>query len=285
MAKVVKLPIPAAHDADEHARADTQRNQGLFAWADKVLKDLGLDRAVAAAKSIAELRKLTLDTDTLEVILAIRDALHPTSGQRQELFRGLKERGLKLILKNRFAEMKKAREAVLRRGTKQPDWTEGLILDKEGKIKPNLANLISILTSSPDWKGVLAFDEFAARVVIKRRPPFEATLNAAWTDHYESQTRVWFQHQDIKASAGDVGRAVQTAAQHNPFHSVRDLFELLVWDGVPRLDTWLVTYFHVEDTEFVRAIGPRYLISAVARFLNRARRLTTFSSSKVRRAG
>ena len=42
-------------------------------------------------------------------------------------------------------------------------------------------------------------------------------------------------------------------------------FDALVWDGMPRLDAWLVTYFHVEDSPYVRAIGPRYLISSVAR--------------------
>jgi hypothetical protein len=38
-----------------------------------------------------------------------------------------------------------------------------------------------------------------------------------WTDHHESLARVWFQSQKINASAGDVGRAVQAAAKHNPF--------------------------------------------------------------------
>ena len=69
----------------------------------------------------------------------------------------------------------------------------------------------------------------------------------------------------INLSAGDLGRAVQAAARHNAFHPVRDYFNSLVWDGVPRLDTWLVTYFHADDTPYIRAIGPRYLISAVAR--------------------
>src|SRR5260221_8562658 len=32
-----------------------------------------------------------------------------------------------------------------------------------------------------------------------------------------------------------------------------------------RIEAWLQTYLHVEDSEYVRAIGPRYLISAVAR--------------------
>jgi hypothetical protein len=105
MVNVLKLPAVTASQggADKHARADTQRNRRLFDWAAAVLKGLGLDRAVAAAKSIEALRAVTFDTDSAEVALAIRDALHPASGQRQEHFRGLTAGGLKLILKNRFA--------------------------------------------------------------------------------------------------------------------------------------------------------------------------------------
>jgi hypothetical protein len=145
MVEPIKLPVPASQDTDDYARADTQRNQCLFDWADGVLKRLGLDKAVAAARSLEELRGITFDVDSAETALAIRDALHPASGHRQEHFRGLKDGGLKLILKNR---LKKTREAVLRR-SRQPDWTDKLILDKDGKIVANLANLILILTEAP----------------------------------------------------------------------------------------------------------------------------------------
>jgi predicted P-loop ATPase len=265
MAKLISLPVPASQDAEDHARADTQRNQRLFDWADAVLKRICLDKAAAAASSIEELRRVKLHTESSEVALAIRDALHPAKGHRQEHFRGLKEGGLKLILKNRFAELKKTREAALRR-RKQPDWTDRLLLDKGGKIIANLANLILILREAPKWKGVLGYDDFNTRVVIRQRPPWgEEAVDTPWTDHHDSLARVWFQNEKISPSAGDVGRAVQASARHNPFHPVRDFFDSLVWDGVPRLESWLQTYFHVEDSEYVRAIGPRYLISAVAR--------------------
>jgi predicted P-loop ATPase len=267
--KVIKLPVSVSPDADEHARADTQRNQRLFDWADAVLKKLGLDKEVAAAQSIEKLRNITLDdADPAELILAIRDALHPASGHRQELFRGLTERGLKQILKNRLNELKKTREEVLRRRKpKQPDWTDQLILNRDGRIVANLANLILTLRQAPKWKGVLAFDEFNIRVCIRKRPPFEEEVAAdtPWTDHHESLARSWFQREKINAAAGDIGRAVQAAARYNCFHPVRDYFSSLVWDREPRLDAWLVIYFHAEDSEYIRAIGPRYLISSVAR--------------------
>ena len=174
MVDPIKLPIPTPPpNADAHARADTERNRRLFDWAEAVLKALGLDKAVAAARSIEDLRRITLDVDSAEIALALRDALHPASGQHQEHFRGLKEGSLKLILKNRFADWKKAREATLRRG-KPSDWTDELILDKDGKIVANLANLILILREAPKWKGVLGYNEFAACVVIQKCPPWGA---------------------------------------------------------------------------------------------------------------
>jgi len=265
---VVKLPVPASLGADEHAQAETERDQRLFAWADAVLKALGLDKAVAAAKTVEDLRRVTFDVDSAEVITAIRNALHPASGRRQEHFSGLREGGLKIILKNRFAELKKTREAALRRGKRSPevDWTADLILDKDDRIVANLANLILILRHAPKWKGVLAYDEFSVRVVIRKRPPWGVeALDAPWVDHHESLARTWFQREKISPTLGDVGRAVQAAARYAVFHPVRDYFESLAWDGALRLPTWLQDYFHVEDSDYVRAIGPRYLISAVAR--------------------
>jgi len=85
------------------------------------------------------------------------------------------------------------------------------------------------------------------------------------TDHHESLVRVWFQHEDIAAAQGDIGRAVQAAGRHNRFHPVRDYFDALKWDGTPRLDQWLITYLHADDTAYARAVGPRWLISAVVR--------------------
>jgi predicted P-loop ATPase len=273
MAKVMKLPVPAALSAEEHARAETERRQRLFDWAEAVFKELGLIKALAAVGSLEELRGITFNVDGHAVVLAIRAALFPASGNRAEHFRGLREGGLRRILTSRFAELKKAREAELSRG-QRPDWTSQLKLDKNERIIANLANVTLILEEAPTWKGVLAYDQFGAHVVIRKLPPFELSAltvpwtDIAWTDHHETQTRVWFQRQDINPTLGDVGRAVQKAARRNSFHPVRDYLGALHWDGAPRAETWLQTYFRAEDSEYVRAIGPRVLISAVARIFD-----------------
>jgi predicted P-loop ATPase len=266
VAKVVRLPVPVPPSNGDKGDANTERNKTLFEWASNLLKKLGIAQAVERARSIEELRRISLNVEDGEIALAIRDALHPAGSQREPHFIGLREGSLKQILKNRFSDLKKDREKKLRgRGRSQRDWQDDLILDEDGNVKPNLHNLILILREAPKWKGVLAYDEFSARVVIKKSPPWgEEKLDTPWTDHHESLTRVWFQKEKINPAASDVGRAVQAAARHNPFHPVREYLESLVWDGVSRLDTWLVTYFHADDSAYTRAIGPRYLISGVA---------------------
>src|SRR6516165_7474095 len=153
---VVHLQIPAPRleqDADAHARADTERRQRLFDWAAGVLAKLGLDEAIAAARSIEALRGITLDLTNAEIALAIRDALHPAVGKPAAHFRGLKEGALKQILQNRFADMKRTREAKLRGNKQRPDWTDDLIRDKDGKVKPLLANLVLTLREAPRVEG------------------------------------------------------------------------------------------------------------------------------------
>src|SRR5262249_32184346 len=256
-----------AWGAESHARADTERRQRLFDWTDALLKRLGLTKAVTSAKSAEALRTITLDVDDAEVILAINDALHPASGKRAEHCRGLKEGGLKRILASRFAELKKSREAEL--GKKPPDWTDDLLRDKHDRIRPVLANLTLMFQRAPAWQGTLAYNEFSAQVIIKRTkassPLGKVAPGTAWVDHHEALARIWFQRKQIYPAMGDVGRAAAAAAKDSPFHPLRSLFETDTWDGKPRLQTWPQDYLGAEDTPYIRAIAPRYLISGVAR--------------------
>ena len=59
---------------------------------------------------------------------------------------------------------------------------------------------------------------------------------------------------------------VNNFARRRSHHPVLDyLAGLPPWDGVPRLDTWLMTYAGAEDTKFTRAAGALVLMAAVRR--------------------
>ena len=54
-------------------------------------------------------------------------------------------------------------------------------------------------------------------------------------------------------------------ARRHPVHPVRGYLQALVWDGTPRLDTWLSHYGGAADTDYTRAVGALVLIAAVRR--------------------
>jgi hypothetical protein len=274
------IQYPGGDHPDERAsnESEAKRQRFLIEWVDRVLAKLGYTKAIANAASILELATIVFDLQDPEVSLQIREVLFPAAGKRPGHFRGLKEDTLRRLLRGGFERLKLARKKALGTGSSsgRNNWENDLILNPKGKIATNLFNLTLILRKAPKWQGVLGYDEFAGQVVIRggprHSPPWSfSSPDTPWSDYHEAQTRIWFHSQLIDARAGDVGRAVQTAARDNTFHPVRDYFGSLVWDGVPRLDDWLITYCHatdISDNKYLRAIGPRYLISGVARIFD-----------------
>jgi predicted P-loop ATPase len=270
MTRNVIIPFP------EPAQTETERLEKLYAWADGVLQQIGIITKIAQARTTVELQKIRLDLKDAAIILAIRAALEPADGSsRAKHFARLREGGLCQIIKARFNHAKKAREWELlkhtqtasgNQSTSPHDWTSDLKLDDGGGVRPILINLILFLRHHPAWKGVLAFDEFHLRVIIRKRPPWgDEPPDAPLVDHHETLIRTWFEGEDIIAAQDKIGRAVQAAARYNRLHPVKDYLNGLTWDGTPRIDKWLIDYLGAPDTPYTRAIGPRSLISAVAR--------------------
>ncbi|MBB3904741.1 VapE domain-containing protein [Methylobacterium brachythecii] len=59
--------------------------------------------------------------------------------------------------------------------------------------------------------------------------------------------------------------AANTLCLENIFHPVRDYLDGLRWDGVARIDSWLVKYLGAENTPLNRAFGRIVLIASVRR--------------------
>jgi hypothetical protein len=58
---------------------------------------------------------------------------------------------------------------------------------------------------------------------------------------------------------------VEEAARRHAFHPVLDYLGGLTWDGVPRIDRWLVDYGDADATEYACAVGALTLVAAVRR--------------------
>jgi predicted P-loop ATPase len=148
------------------------------------------------------------------------------------------------------------------------DWRKRLITNRDGTPKPALANVLTAFRFAPEWQGVLAFDEFAYRTVLRRLAPWMTPggkLLEEWTPSCDVLATEWLHHQGIFASIETTTQAVEVVSREQPYHPVRTYLESLKWDGSARLESWLTKYLGVAPSAYAAAVGSRWMISAVAR--------------------
>jgi putative DNA primase/helicase len=241
----------------------TEEEQRALAVAD-ILERV---RAAPAAK-----RSGTAITDD-DVALA---ALLPPA-EYADLEAGLKAAGVTLA--NFRARVKRARRghaAASRLVDGEDNWDKRLIVGEHGGVLSCPANAITILRNHPDWRGVLAWDDFSQVIIFRREPqwcPDDApgdTPTDEDPNHLDDAgvTRIsaWlmrcFQlHLEDRLTY----KALLTVAKATVVNPVREGFDALVWDGIDRLDTWLSVYLGVAPSDYSTFVGRSYLIQAVAR--------------------
>src|SRR5439155_9636916 len=126
-------------------------------------------------------------------------------------------------------------------------------LAEKGNPRVTLANVLAVLEQHPGWQGALGFDELLNDAVLHKRPPY-LPESGKWKpralieqDYREMAT--WLQREySLYASSTLAGEGLLTYAFRFPFHALRDYLTSLIWDETRRLDRWLCTYCHTEDT-------------------------------------
>jgi predicted P-loop ATPase len=146
-------------------------------------------------------------------------------------------------------------------------WKSRLLPGKRGGVLGNVANALTALRYAPEWQGILHFNESSFAIVAKRLPPFEHARRVPfdWADEHDVETAAWLQHQGISVNKEIAGQAVQTVAREHSFHPIRYYLDSLKWDGIKRIDDWLTLHLGADPSDYVRAVGAKFLISGVAR--------------------
>jgi putative DNA primase/helicase len=156
-------------------------------------------------------------------------------------------------------------------GQDGPDepWERELVFGDRG-LKPMVHNTMLIAEHHPAWRGVLALDVFAQRVVMRREPPWGGKPGAL-TDADEIRAAAWFGRRDtygINIKTGIAHEACVAVACRNTFHPVRDYLTSLTWDGETRLESFFPDFCHSKRDPAIEAFGRNFFISCVARVMD-----------------
>lgn len=144
----------------------------------------------------------------------------------------------------------------------------------EKGIHATVANAALIIGRERTLSGLVAYDEFSHRSVVTRAPP--AVYEGGWdepgpyprelTETDVGLIQVYIQRaMGVNVSRDVTAQAVEMVAGQHRVHPVRAYLDGLVWDGVPRVETWLSDYLGAAPSKYTSAIGRMFLIAMVAR--------------------
>lgn len=150
-----------------------------------------------------------------------------------------------------------------------PDWQMRLQRNKDGDGPPKatLENIVLILTMAV---GVNVFvrDEFESRDLYGCAAPWGGEVGEVVGNDDIAQIIFWLGNKfRVEPSEGTIHNAITVIATDNAYHPVRDQLDALpAWDGVARLDSWLIKNFQAEgDPEYLAQVFRKWMVAAVTR--------------------
>ncbi|HEV2515152.1 MAG TPA: virulence-associated E family protein [Devosia sp.] len=165
----------------------------------------------------------------------------------------------------RLPQLDKAIDGIVRdvlkkeaRATRQG--SDGFLRGADGTI---IGNPDNIRTGIQKLGVTLRYDAFRGWPVITGMPDgFGPSLDDASLD----RLWLWLGEEFAFQPSQSLFRTVASdMCMLNQFHPVRDYLDRLEWDGTERIDTWLSTYCHTDDTPYTRAVGALVLVAAARR--------------------
>lgn len=122
---------------------------------------------------------------------------------------------------------------------------------------------LNAVRGKQEWKDVLAYNELTNKVEALKPTPWGFT--GAWNDQQETLATAWFHKNGVHIGPDAASKIIAVVAHEHSYNPLRDWLNGLQWDTQPRTSNWLSTYLGVPDSEYTRAVGEKWLISAVAR--------------------
>ncbi len=148
-----------------------------------------------------------------------------------------------------------------------------LVKNRDDKPIPNLANCC--LLTSQTFPATFRLNTFTGRTEVHHPLPSPVTGKPMAQDgarelmdsDYTAVSAALARSHGLSFSVQQVSAAVQSVAEENSYHPIRDYLKSLQWDGIPRLEHWLHDFLGAQDNEYTAGVGRLFLIGMVARVM------------------
>jgi predicted P-loop ATPase len=134
----------------------------------------------------------------------------------------------------------------------------------------SLRNFVMVVALHPLIAGVFCWDEFSKAIMVVKCPPWmnPDKFKVHPLDDDDVIALCSFQSMiPLSSDMTKTAHGITLGSKYNTINPAKSFFSGLVWDGKPRLDSWLKRYCGctVDDPDYVAAIGRKWLVAAVAR--------------------
>lgn len=162
-----------------------------------------------------------------------------------------------------------AQKVPLLKFKREPVFSSNGQMIKEGKIEPKaMTNFIMYLQYHPTFQDCFVFDYFKyIQLLMKPLKGYEEKNFKPRTITDSDLTKIVtiLEGYGLTPSNADIQKALAVVCEENQANPLKDHLENLEWDGVPRLDTWLIDYCGATDLDYIRRVGACWLIAGVKR--------------------
>lgn len=143
-------------------------------------------------------------------------------------------------------------------------WQTALELDKQGKIKDTLDNIVLIIRNDPELQS-LAFNKHRDGIDARNGLPWNQ-MKEGWNDSDNAALKVYISNKYGVYSPTKTKDAILAVAAERAYHPIKEYLDnLSEWDGIDRVETLLVDYFGATDNSYTRAVTRKTMVAAVAR--------------------
>ena len=155
-------------------------------------------------------------------------------------------------------------ESAKREFSGEDDWSKGLELDRQGKVKDTLDNLVLAIRHDDGLQSI-AFNLHRDGIDAGEGLPWKQ-IKPGWNDSDFASLKVYLNKGYGVYAPTKTKDALLAVASERAYHPVKEYLDALPeWDGVKRVDTLLTDYLGAEDSAYTRAVIRKTLAAAVAR--------------------